>query len=94
MMMFQFQIFPAKMAMDLSVHNSNRDNNNDVSVVDLSITKNVNDDKDDDINKLSDTDKIRSLLPQLDIAALNILCLARLQVRSIPLYYYMHRIHK
>jgi len=79
------QIFPAKMAMDLSVHNTNRDNNNDVSVVDLSITKNVTDDKDDDINKLTDTDKIRSLLPQLDIAALNILCLARLQETAAAL---------
>ena len=81
------------MAMDLSVHNTNRDNNNDISVVDLSLTKNLTDDKDQDIKHTydkddaiikTDSDKLRALLPQLDIAALNILCLARLQVNLNP----------
>jgi len=82
------------MAMDLSVHNTNRDNNNDISVVDLSLTKNLTDDKDQDIKHSydkddaiikTDSDKLRALLPQLDIAALNILCLARLQETAAAL---------
>ena len=73
-------------AMDLSVHSVNKDNNNDMTVVDLSIgNKNVtdqsNDDVKDDSGVASAADKLRSLLPHLDIATLNILCLARLQVR-------------
>merc|ERR1719245_1799162 len=80
--------------MDLSVHNTNRDNNNDISVVDLSLTKNLTDDKDQDIKHTydkddaiikTDSEKLRALLPHLDIAALNILCLARLQETAAAL---------
>ena len=78
------------MAMDLSVHNMDRDNNNDIRVVDLSLAKAgakeeeaeaVIKSQEADITKLN-SEKLRALLPHLDIAALNILCLARLQVRE------------
>ena len=77
------------MAMDLSVHNMDRDNNNDIRVVDLSLAKAgakeeeeaVIKNQEADITKLN-SEKLRALLPHLDIAALNILCLARLQVRE------------
>ena len=77
------------MAMDLSVHNMDRDNNNDIRVVDLSLAKAGAKDEEEaviksqeaDITKLN-SEKLRALLPHLDIAALNILCLARLQVRE------------
>jgi len=77
-------------AMDLSVHSVNKDNNNDMTVVDLSIgNKNVtdqsNDDVKDDSGVASAADKLRSLLPHLDIATLNILCLARLQETAAAL---------
>ena len=77
-------------AMDLSVHNMDRDNNNDIRVVDLSLAKAgakeeaeeaVIKSQEADITKLN-SEKLRALLPHLDIAALNILCLARLQVRE------------
>ena len=79
------------MAMDLSVHNMDRDNNNDIRVVDLSLAKAgakelkeeeaVIRSQEADLSKLN-SEKLRALLPHLDIAALNILCLARLQVRE------------
>ena len=80
------------MAMDLSVHNMDRDNNNDIRVVDLSLAKAgakelkeaeeaVIRSQETDLSKLN-SEKLRALLPHLDIAALNILCLARLQVRG------------
>ena len=81
------------MAMDLSVHNMDRDNNNDIRVVDLSLAKagakelkEVEEEavirsQEADLTKLN-SEKLRALLPHLDIAALNILCLARLQVRE------------
>ena len=78
------------MAMDLSVHNMDRDNNNDIRVVDLSLAKAgakeeaeeaIIKSQEADITKLN-SEKLRALLPHLDIAALNILCLARLQVRE------------
>ena len=78
------------MAMDLSVHNMDRDNNNDIRVVDLSLAKAgakeeteeaVIKSQEADITKLN-SEQLRALLPHLDIAALNILCLARLQVRE------------
>ena len=87
------------MAMDLSVHNMDRDNNNDSRVVDLSLAKagakelkEVAGEAEEeargpqeaaDLTKLN-SEKLRALLPHLDIAALNILCLARLQVKIIP----------
>ena len=88
-MMFQFvNIFSGLAmagAMDLSVHSVNKDNNNDISVVDLSISKtDHHPSRNDDIKDepASAADKLRALLPHLDIATLNILCLARLQVRK------------
>ena len=76
------------MAMDLSIHNTNKDNNNDLSVVDLSLgrspataTVEVAEGK----LELAGEEKLHSLLPQLDIAALNILCLARLQETAAAL---------
>ena len=70
------------MAMDLSIHNSNKDNNNDIRVVDLSLSKPLSEDRQED-GKTVTEDKLRSLLPQLDITALSILTLARLQVRTL-----------
>ena len=79
----------------MSVLNLNRDNNNDIRVVDLSLAKAgagaeelkaVEDEaviisQEADLTKLN-SEKLRALLSHLDIAALNILCLARLQVRE------------
>ena len=81
------------MAMDLSVHNMDRDNNNDIRVVDLSLAKagakELKEAEEEALIRSQETDltklnseKLRALLPHLDIAALNILCLARLQVRE------------
>jgi len=83
------------MAMDLSVHNMDRDNNNDIRVVDLSLAKagakelkeaeeEVIRSQETDLSKLN-SEKLRALLPHLDIAALNILCLARLQETAAAL---------
>ena len=68
--------------MDLSIHNSNKDNNNDIRVVDLSLSKPLSEDRQEDGKNVTE-DKLRSLLPQLDITALSILTLARLQVRPL-----------
>ena len=68
------------MAMDLSIHNNNKDNNNHIRVVDLSLSKPVSDEKAEDVKA---EDKLKSLLPQLDITALSILTLARLQVGKL-----------
>ena len=68
------------MAMDLSIHNNNKDNNNHIRVVDLSLSKPVSDEKAEDVKA---EDKLKSLLPQLDITALSILTLARLQVAKL-----------
>ena len=77
------------MAMDLSIHNVSENNNNDPKVVDLSIPKKyVEDDNDCPKPVLSDDKKderIDKILPQLDIAALNLLCLARLQETAAAL---------
>ena len=70
------------MAMDLSIHNNNKDNNNDIRVVDLSLSKPLSEDRQEDGKNVTE-DKLRSLLPQLDITALSILTLARLQVRPL-----------
>ena len=70
------------MAMDLSIHNSNKDNNNDIRVVDLSLSKPLSEDRQEDGKNVTE-DKLRSLLPQLDITALSILTIARLQVRPL-----------
>merc|ERR1719480_677297 len=79
--------------MDLSVHNMDRDNNNDIRVVDLSLAKagakeveeeSVIRSQEADLTKLN-SEKLRALLPHLDIAALNILCLARLQETAAAL---------
>ena len=70
------------MAMDLSIHNSNKDNNNDIRVVDLSLSKPLSEDRQEDGKNVTE-DKLKSLLPQLDITALSILTLARLQVRKL-----------
>ena len=70
------------MAMDLSIHNSNKDNNNDIRVVDLSLAKPLSDDREEDGKNVTE-DKLKSLLPQLDITALSILTLARLQVGNL-----------
>ena len=66
--------------MDLSIHNNNKDNNNHIRVVDLSLSKPVSDEKAEDVKT---EDKLKSLLPQLDITALSILTLARLQVAKL-----------
>ena len=66
--------------MDLSIHNNNKDNNNHIRVVDLSLSKPVSDEKAEDVKA---EDKLKSLLPQLDITALSILTLARLQVGKL-----------
>merc|ERR1711992_185184 len=63
--------------MDLSIHNNNKDNNNHIRVVDLSLAKPVSEEKTED--------KLKSLLPQLDITALSILTLARLQETAAAL---------
>ena len=65
------------MAMDLSIHNNNKDNNNHIRVVDLSLAKPLSEEKAEEVKA---EDKLKSLLPQLDITALSILTLARLQV--------------
>ena len=80
------------MAMDLSIHNVNKDNNNDIRVVDLSLAKPLSDDKEEDGNNVTE-DKLKSLLPHLDITALSILTLARLQVgKSIINNLGLHRL--
>jgi len=76
------------MAMDLSIHNVNENNNNDPKVVDLSIPKKYIDDTDSSKSLYSEDKKderIEKMLPQLDIAALNLLCLARLQETAAAL---------
>ena len=69
-----------RMAMDLSIHNNNKDNNNHIRVVDLSLSKPLSEEAAEEVKT---EDKLKSLLPQLDITALSILTLARLQVGII-----------
>ena len=77
------------MAMDLSLHNVNENNNNDPKVVDLSIPKKYIENDNDSSKTFHSDDKkderIAKMLPQLDIAALNLLCLARLQETAAAL---------
>ena len=80
------------LSLDLRVHHMDRDNNNDIRVVDLSVGKDDSKEEEEDDPKIQrhgadrdiapDSEKLRSLLPHLDITALNILCLARLQVTT------------
>ena len=60
-------------AMDLSVHNMDRDNNNDIRVEDLSLAmagavEAVIRSQESDLTKRN-SEKLRALLPHLDIAA-------------------------